>query len=73
MREMVFPDHYLYSVRDLTSIEKEVRKFDYAVTTEKDMVRLNRFSIDHIPLRALKVEMRIWENEEFYKNIMELF
>ncbi len=73
MSKMVFPDHYIYTVKDLTSIEKEVKKFDYAVTTEKDMVRLSKFRIDHIPIGALKIEMRIWENEEFYKRLMEIF
>jgi len=43
------------------------------VTTEKDMVKLSRFTIDRFPIRALRIEMRISEEEEFFKQVMKLF
>jgi hypothetical protein len=29
--------------------------------------------IVHPPLVALRIEMKIWEEEEFYKRVMEVF
>ncbi len=72
-REMVFPDHHLYTARDLTSIREKVKEIDWLVTTEKDMVKLKRLNIDSLPIRALRIEMRIWEEEEFYRKVMEVF
>ena len=73
VRQMIFPDHYLYSARDLISIEEKSREVDWIVTTEKDMVKLREMKIDHPPLGALRIEMKIWEEEEFYKWLMEVF
>ena len=46
---------------------------DGIVTTEKDMVKLNSLNIDHLPIRALRIEMKIWEEEAFFKRIISLF
>jgi len=73
LKEFVFPDHHFYTEKDLTFIREKVKEVEYVVTTEKDMVKLNQLQIEWIPLRALRVEMRIWEEEEFYKRIMEIF
>ncbi|MEW6375455.1 MAG: tetraacyldisaccharide 4'-kinase [Thermodesulfobacteriota bacterium] len=73
VREVIFPDHHLYTAKDLTSIRGKVKEVDRVVTTEKDMVKLKNLSIDHLPLRALRIEVKIWEEEEFYKRVMELF
>jgi hypothetical protein len=37
------------------------------------MVKLKRLNIDHLPIRALRIEARIWEEEEFYQRILEIF
>jgi tetraacyldisaccharide 4'-kinase len=73
VRQMIFPDHYLYSAKDLVSIEEKSREVDWIVTTEKDMVKLKRMRIDHLPFGALRIEMKIWEEEEFYKRVTEIF
>jgi len=73
IREVIFPDHHIYTTKDLISIKKKVNKIDWAVTTEKDMVKLKRFNIDPLPIRALRIEVKIWEEEEFYKRVMEIF
>jgi tetraacyldisaccharide-1-P 4'-kinase len=57
----------------LASIEETSKRVDWIVTTEKDMVKLKSLNIDSLPLRALRIEMKIWEEEEFYKKIMEIF
>jgi tetraacyldisaccharide 4'-kinase len=71
--EMIFPDHHLYTAQDLTSILGKVKEADWIVTTEKDMVKLKRFLLDPLPLLSLRIEMKIWEEEEFYKRVMKVF
>jgi tetraacyldisaccharide 4'-kinase len=73
VEEVIFPDHHLYTTKDLAAIEEKGRGVDWVVTTEKDMVKLKKLKIDHPPIRALRIEMRIWEEEEFYKRVMEIF
>jgi len=34
---------------------------------------LRNMRFGHPPLRALDIEMKIWEEEEFYKRAMEVF
>jgi tetraacyldisaccharide-1-P 4'-kinase len=46
---------------------------EWIVTTEKDMVKLVNFDLFRIPIRALRVEFKIWEEEEFFAKVMELF
>jgi len=73
VEEVIFPDHHLYTTKDLAAIEEKGRGVNWVVTTEKDMVKLKKLKIDHPPIRALRIEMRIWEEEEFYKRVMEIF
>jgi tetraacyldisaccharide 4'-kinase len=72
--ERVFPDHHSYRPEDLTSIPETVRKFDYLVTTEKDMVKLCELETSRLlPLRALRIEVKIREEAAFYRHIMKLW
>jgi len=71
--EAIFPDHHRFTNKDLASIEATSKGVDWIVTTEKDMVKLKKLNIDSLPLRALRIEMKIWEEEDFYKKIMEIF
>jgi tetraacyldisaccharide 4'-kinase len=73
VREAVFPDHHLYTAKDLSFIEEKGQGVDCIVTTEKDMVKLKRLNIVHLPLRALRIELKIWEEKEFYQKVMEIF
>ena len=71
--EIIFPDHHLYTAQDLTSILEKVKKVNWIVTTEKDMVKLKKLPLAPLPLLSLRIEMKIWEEEEFYKKVMEVF
>jgi len=73
VREAIFPDHHLYTTKDLSYIEDQAKGADGIVTTEKDMVKLTTLNIDHLPMRALRIKMKIWEEEEFFKRIISLF
>jgi tetraacyldisaccharide 4'-kinase len=71
--EAIFPDHHLYTNKDLSYIEEKIIGVDGIVTTEKDMVKLKTLNIDYLPIRALRIEMKILEEEEFYKRVMGVF
>lgn len=73
VRKISFPDHHLYTAKDLVSLEKEGKGTDWFVTTEKDMVKLMNLNIVHLPIRALRIEARIGREEEFYQRVMEIF
>jgi len=73
VREAIFPDHHFYTTKDLSYIEDKAKGADGIVTTEKDMVKLKVLNIDHLPIRALRIEMKIWEEEAFYQRVMEIF
>jgi tetraacyldisaccharide 4'-kinase len=73
VREMTFPDHHRFTSKDLITIEKASKEADWIVTTEKDIVKLRKTEIVHLPLLALRIEMKIWEEEEFCKRVLEVF
>jgi len=37
------------------------------------MLKLKNLNIDHLPLRALRIEVKIWEEEKFFQRVMEIF
>jgi len=72
IKEAIFPDHYRYSPKDIVAIEEEGKGVDSIVTTEKDLVRLADLKTGRLPIRALRIEMRIWE-EVFLQEVVRLF
>ena len=73
VKEAIFPDHHRYTEKDLASIRENSRGTDRVVTTEKDMLKLRNLDLANLSLRALRIELKIWEEEEFHKRVMELF
>jgi tetraacyldisaccharide 4'-kinase len=73
VKEAIFPDHHLYTDGDLISLENQSKGADWFVTTEKDMVKLIKLNIGHLPIRALRITFKIWEEKEFYQRVMEIF
>jgi tetraacyldisaccharide 4'-kinase len=71
--EAIFSDHHLYTAEDLPYIEAKAKGADGIVTTEKDMVKLKTLDIGHLPIWALRIEMKIREEEQFFKRIISLF
>jgi tetraacyldisaccharide 4'-kinase len=71
--EMIYPDHHVYTAKDVTLLARRVRDVDAIVTTEKDMVKLKNLDINHLPLWALRVRFKIREEEEFLKMILTVF
>ncbi len=73
VRELVFPDHHSYTLRDVDFIKRSAEEVERVVTTEKDMVKLESWNLNDLPLQALRIQVKIWEEEEFYKRVMEIF
>jgi tetraacyldisaccharide 4'-kinase len=71
--EVIFPDHHFYHPKDLSSITAKSKGVDWIVTTEKDMLKLRRLGIDDLPIRSLRIEMKIWEEEAFFNRVISLF
>jgi tetraacyldisaccharide 4'-kinase len=69
----VYPDHHSYTSEDVVRITQKAKGTEWIVTTEKDMVKLEYLGLFRIPIRALRVELKIWEEEQFFRKVMELF
>lgn len=62
---MVFPDHHVYTERDWQTIISASRACDFVVTTEKDLVKLEKFPFATGKLVALRIDMEVNEVEQF--------
>ena len=59
-----YPDHYDYRPRDWDNILVRARHAEMLITTEKDLVKLERFATPEISLYALRLNVRMDEDEE---------
>ncbi len=77
-RELIYPDHYEYKQKDLTSIKQLAKemKVDTIVTTHKDAVRLRyilNFS-QSLNVFYLKIRLKVVESEkELHNRILSVF
>jgi tetraacyldisaccharide 4'-kinase len=64
-----FRDHYRYSQRDIDTLKREAEKIgaDWIVTTEKDIMRLRRFSLPE-NLMSLAIEFNV--SNGFYDAVL---
>lgn len=69
--EMVYPDHYFYSKRDLVEIFQKAGDVGAAmiITTEKDAARLKALQPDGI--WALRIELKVDQEHDWEKVILE--
>lgn len=58
---MEFPDHHVYTRQDWHTIAAAGRAYDLVVTTEKDLVKLDRFPFAQHTLVALRIDMAVTE------------
>lgn len=58
-----FPDHHVYTLDDWKKIAHRSRELDLVVTTEKDLVKLERFPFAKDKLVAVRVSMEIDDAE----------
>ena len=66
--EIIFPDHYNYTQKDIENLEKKARSLNSEViTTEKDFTKISKLTSNNI--KCLKVELVI-ENKENLKSFL---
>ena len=59
-----FPDHHDYAPHDLENILAAAHRADMIVTTEKDLVKLERFPAPGVSLYALRLEVSMDSSDE---------
>ena len=59
-----FPDHYQYTAPDWQRIWRAAATVDLVVTTEKDLVKLERFPFPRNSIAALRLEISMGADEE---------
>jgi tetraacyldisaccharide 4'-kinase len=59
-----YPDHYQYTASDWQSIWRSAATVDLVVTTEKDLVKLERFPFPRNSIAALRLEISMGADEE---------
>jgi tetraacyldisaccharide-1-P 4'-kinase len=64
VRTIEYPDHHDYGPGDWENITAAARDAEMAVTTEKDLVKLERFSSHGLSLYALRLEVLMDERDE---------
>lgn len=58
-----FPDHYPYTTQDWQEISAAARDSDLVVTTEKDLIKLERFPFTRDSLYALRIDVTMAESD----------
>jgi tetraacyldisaccharide 4'-kinase len=69
IHDLPYPDHYAYDEADVFDINRRAAESELIITTEKDGVKLGRFSKEKFNCRlyALKVSLKILKGEEDFK------
>jgi tetraacyldisaccharide 4'-kinase len=70
-KELIFPDHHWYSSIDHNRIEEISREVNFAVTTEKDMVKIDSSFLNNVKTFALSIELRLEREEEFKEFLLK--
>jgi tetraacyldisaccharide 4'-kinase len=65
-----FPDHHDYTLDDWKMIASRSRGLDLVVTTEKDLVKLERFPFAKDKLAAVRVSMDVEEGDRLVESVV---
>jgi len=69
LKDIEFPDHYVYSKKDIEEILLEAKSLNAQIlTTEKDFLRLNIKNLNKI--NYVKSELKITDEENFIKTVL---
>lgn len=66
---MEFPDHHAYSLGDWKALMRAAIRADLIVTTEKDLVKLERFPFVRQNLCAVRVDVEVQGEKELVAEI----
>jgi tetraacyldisaccharide 4'-kinase len=64
LRTLDYPDHHDYSAGDWENILAVARQAEMLITTEKDLVKLERFAAPELPLYALHLNVTMEAEDE---------
>jgi tetraacyldisaccharide 4'-kinase len=71
VQTLEFPDHHLYTTGDWQEINRMGRTVDLIITTEKDILKLQRFPFARDKLLACRVAMTVDNGEALIQAIVE--
>jgi tetraacyldisaccharide 4'-kinase len=71
VKEIHFPDHYNYELKDVALMREQSKTVDAYVTTEKDFVKLQGLPLDNILLYIFGIEQEIVE-DTFYHTVFSV-
>ena len=71
VRTLEFADHHVYTTGDWQEINRMARLVDLIITTEKDILKLNRFPFAKDKLLALRVSMTVENGEALVDAIVD--
>jgi tetraacyldisaccharide 4'-kinase len=72
VKKFAFPDHHWYGNDDYKIINSSAQGADFIVTTEKDIVKLDKNMIDNKKIFILETELRINREDEFLQTFNTL-
>ena len=72
VKKLAFSDHHRYGGDDYPLINTCGQEADFIVTTEKDIVKLDKNMIDNKKMFILETELRIDEEDEFFQTLSTL-
>jgi len=70
--EIAFPDHHVYSRRDIPILKNAVRRAECIVTTEKDAAKLHGLSGTNFPILSLSISLKVMEDDDFRRVLLDL-
>ena len=68
IKTISYSDHYEYSQADMEKIKREVQlnDIDIIVTTEKDMVKIEKLKLSNLEIFSLAGDFQIVEENKFF-------
>jgi tetraacyldisaccharide 4'-kinase len=70
--EIIFPDHHVYSRKDIPIIQRALRKAECIVTTEKDSPKLSGVIKGDFPAMSMGISLKIIEGDHFKRVLLDL-
>ena len=73
IKTISYSDHYEYSQADMEKIKREVQlnDIDIIVTTEKDMVKIEKLKLSNLAIFSLAGDFQILEENKFFVQLDE--
>jgi tetraacyldisaccharide 4'-kinase len=70
--EIIFPDHHVYSGRDIPIIQRAMDKAECILTTEKDAVKLSEVIGKDFPIVSLGIGLKITDGYHYKRLLLDL-